>query len=157
MLVNESTAEAVLVIGLFQDLNGEIMTPLSRSDGFTTPQWRIPGGGREAGEKIREAAEREFLEEVGLVVSDLRIFMSVTKPSRDPMHKGHLQHVLIGVVNSISDFKTTTQDGTETLTNELFRVNNIREAIRCQRPLAHYEILRFHGQYLKEAFHRLFG
>jgi len=153
----ESTAEAVLPIALFLAPDGEIMTPLTRSNAWTPSLWKIPGGGVEPGETLEQAAQREFLEEVGLYVGGLKTFKKITKPSRDPMHKEHSQYVMVGELLSISGFQSRSMDGVEALTNEMFNIKRIRSAIKHQGLLAHYDILPYHVRILKEVFDHLFG
>lgn len=158
MVGNDSTAEAVLVIGLYKDpMTGKIMTPLTRSDAWQTSMWRIPGGGVEESETRLQAAIRENKEEVGLHVEELHTFKSIDKRSRNQLHTKHTQHILVGTVHSIAEFRTTTQDGGEILINEMFDIDRIRNAIKFNGLLSHYEILRFHSLILEELFNRLFG
>ncbi len=155
---NVSTTEAVLVIGLYKDpLSGKILTPLTRSGTRNPSMWRSPGGGLEEGETVHNAALREVKEEVGLEVDELHFFKTIEKPSRSPLYKKHTQHVLVGTINSISEFRNTAQDGHECLMSELFDIERIRRAVEYRGLLSHYEILWIHSLIYKELFDKLFG
>lgn len=72
------------------DINGAVVlirrTPHPDYPGLETFWW-LPGGGHEAGERLDEAAVREFREETGLEVHLERLLVAPTKP---------LKGVLIG-------------------------------------------------------------
>ncbi len=46
--------------------------------------WALPGGFVDYGESLEQAAQREALEETGLVLTDLRQFRAYSEPDRDP-------------------------------------------------------------------------
>lgn len=152
----ESTAEAVLVIILYQDPQGKIFTILTRSDAWEIEMWRIPGGGVEPGETIEQAAAREAFEEVGLVVTDLRLFRSYNKPSRSSYHEKHVQHTLIGITSSISGFLPKSQDGEELLTNGLFPADEVRKVVLYREHIGAHEILGPHAKILHQSFSTIF-
>ncbi len=153
----DSTAEAVLVIGLYQNPQGKVLTPLTRSDAWTTQMWRITGGGVEPSETPEQAAIREKNEEVGLFVNELHLFQSYEKPSRSPLHKAHVQHVFFGVIPTISGFKTHAKDGEEHLTNELFLIEDVVRTLPHRGFLSGYQILGAHAKILQQSFNKIFG
>lgn len=155
---DESSEEAVLTIGLYLNpTTGEYYTPLTRSNKYNPSKWKIVGGKVKPGETIVQAAIRETDEEVGLEVSEVRLFKSVPKPSWSPMHKEHMQHIVVGEFRSVSGFKSTAVDGKERLTSELVEVKRIRRAINYNGLLSYHEILHPHTGFMEELFKRLFG
>ncbi len=65
--------ELVMTVGcgvLVENLEGKVLLQ-KRSD---TGEWCVPGGALELGETYAEAATREVREEVGIEVSDLKLF-----------------------------------------------------------------------------------
>ena len=65
--------DLVMTVGcgvLVENEKGEVLLQ-KRSD---TGEWGVPGGALEPGETFVEAAARELAEEVGIVVSDLKLF-----------------------------------------------------------------------------------
>jgi ADP-ribose pyrophosphatase YjhB (NUDIX family) len=156
MLV-ESTEEAAHAIGLYQDPLKELYITLTRSDAWSPQMWRIDGGGVEHGETALQAAIREKKEEVGLTVTELQHFKSYGMPSRSPKYKTHFKHVYLGVIPNLDGFKVHAKDGEENLTNEIFRLSDVRRAILHRQLLSGYRILGFHAKIMSEAFSRIFG
>ncbi len=152
-----STAEAVLAFGLYQNpRNGEVVMPLVRSDAWNPQKWRVVGGGVEDGETLVQATEREHMEETGLIITNLRPWKVIKKPSRNEMYKEHIQTVMIGEIPSLEGLKLTSRDGEEILTTKMFNTGQIQVVLRFSASLDYYSILPFHGNIIKEVFSALF-
>lgn len=152
----ESIAEAVLVIGFYERKDGTVMVPLTCSDAWPLPMWRIQGGGQRFGETPEQAVRRECTEEIGLVLRYLRLVKTIRKDSRSPEFSDHYQHIFVGEFGSIDGFLEQTRDGKENLTSRLFTVTSIRECIRTGSRLGQYPILRAHGMHIEEVLRILF-
>ena len=155
---DQSTEEAVLIIGLYQErTTRKIMMPLTRSKAFNHPKWKIPGGGVEPGESPIQAAKREYHEENGLLVENPYFVEVVRKPSRSDPSRIHIQHILVAQIQNLIGFNKTAMDGDELLTNAIFDVNDIRQAMSHNVRLEGYEILHFHISPLMRALEKIFG
>jgi 8-oxo-dGTP pyrophosphatase MutT (NUDIX family) len=153
----KSSKASVLTIGLHQKTDGSIWTPLTRSDGWENPLWKIVGGRILPEEEAETAALREYWEEVGLRLVNLRHVGGINKPSNNPRFTSHLQHIFVGEIPSLEGFLPSSIDGHEKLQNELFRVQDIQQAIRNNAELNGYRILNAHSEILETQFGRIFG
>lgn len=65
----------VTVSGIIENSVGEILLcKMPKDRGAYPGQWAIPGGGIEEGERMREALQREVMEEVGLTIEGIEPF-----------------------------------------------------------------------------------
>jgi ADP-ribose pyrophosphatase YjhB (NUDIX family) len=131
------------------------MVPLVRSNRYSQPQWRIPGGGVHQGEDPFSAAIREKKEENGLSVSELRIVETIRKPSHTRKNKMHSQYVLVGRILTLEGYMKHTVDGDENLTNELFEFSQLIESVRSGCKLNGYPILRSHAEIWERLFQKI--
>ncbi len=83
--VYRPTRNSVLVIAA----DGEGRVLLVRHS-YGPPVWALPGGGIDRGEAPEEAARREFREELGGSLSELRELTHVTEPDSGSMDQLHV-------------------------------------------------------------------
>lgn len=153
---DNSTAEAVLVVALCENLDGTISIPFTHSDRWRTIAWRLPGGGVEPYETPEEAATRELLEETNLLAKKLYHSGVIHKPSRDTSHLTHRQHIFVCEIDSHNKMYTQVSDGKEILTNKLFDLQDVQEHLWKGFPFSTYPILPSHAKVLKDVLTKLF-
>ena len=62
-----------IAVGLVFNQKGQLLIcKMHPERGVFPGQWGFPGGGVEAGERMREALQRELLEEIGIEVTDIQ-------------------------------------------------------------------------------------
>lgn len=154
---NKSTAEATLVMGLYEQYGGRICLPLVRSDFWNPSLWRLPGGGVELGEFPIVGAGREVFEETGLIVQGLRHVNVIKKHSRDPTLNEHQQHIYVGEIPHLDGLRKSCLDGGERLFTELFFLDDVLFSIRNHTPLLGQGVFRKHAHIIKSLSERLFG
>ena len=132
---DKSAAEAVLVIGLYEESPGTILMPLTRSNVWMPSRWNILGGKVKVHETKEVAAEREYHEEAGLCIKNLRLYDSITKDSWNAGIAQHIQHVYIAEIETLSGFLAYAQDGEKKLTNGIFSVRDILRAVKFRQKL----------------------
>ena len=125
------------------------------SNSWDVPYWRIPGGGVEQGEVPLDAAKREIFEEIGLNLNDFFPFMTVLKNPWTHSYKKHRQFVFIAHAHDISEIKKNAVDGEETLTVQLFPIDNVKDFLEKKKKLQGRGILPIHAGILKSVFKKL--
>lgn len=131
--------------------------PLTRTNTWMPSRWKIPGGGVEVHETTEVAAIREYYDETGLRIKNLRHYKSVPKDSWDAKINQHIQHVYIAEIETLSGFLARAQDGEEKLTNGIFPVSDVLRAVTLRRKLGYNEIMVAHAKILKEVLTMLFS
>lgn len=155
----ESTDESVLIIALYINNKNKVFAPLSRSNWFQDPKWRIPGGGVDPQEIPLVAAKRELFEETGLTLSTIKEMSEwcIKKPGRENKKKLHYQHIFVGLTDSSTSFTPKAKDGKEMLTNVLFPLEEVNSCVLNNQKLCGFSILEAHRHLLIRAFHNNFG
>ena len=149
--------ESVLMAGIYPDVrSGKLLMPFTRSASYNPPKWKLPGGGVQVNETAEKAVVREYFEETGLVVAEIRYFGFTEKPSRISRDKTHKQHLFGAIIPDIAGFKPSTWDGDELLTNVFFPVDDIKLAITHRLNLGGHAILNLHVEHIKKAFNEIF-
>lgn len=144
---------SVLVIFLYVDSNNKVWTILTRSTGFNTPLWRIPGGHVDSGEGVEEAALREATEETGLTSIKLIYapHLLVEKPPKGKLTSVmHKQFVFFGITNSLAGFLAGCVDGFKILTNEIFPIEELSSVVFNNGYLKGYQLMPTHAEILKK-------
>ena len=117
--------DVVMTVGcgvLIENEKGEVLLQ-KRSD---TGEWCVPGGALEPGETYIEAATRELSEEVGIKVSDLKLFglysgedREIHYPNGDVVYSLSVIFITRSFTGEISD------SDSEVLEHRFFDKNNI--------------------------------
>ncbi len=77
---------------------GDAVLLVKRRDEPNRGLWSIPGGSVELGETAEEAAERETLEETGVVVRSVRVAEVNSLILRDPVGRVRWHYILIDIL-----------------------------------------------------------
>ncbi len=94
---HEYPERPVPAVGAFV-FRGDAVLLVKRRDEPNQGLWSIPGGSLEVGETVEAAAERETLEETGVVVRSLRVAEVNTLVLRDSEDRVRWHYVLIDVL-----------------------------------------------------------
>ncbi len=105
-------------------------------------QWSLPGGMVESGETLREAVEREALEETGLVVEVVEILEVLDRITQDAQGRVQYHYVLV-------DFLCRHRQG------EALSGGDVSDlAWASQETLADYALEQIALEVIRKAFHR---
>ena len=117
--------ELVMTVGcgvLVENEKGEVLLQ-RRSD---TGEWCVPGGALEPGETYTEAATRELYEEVGIKVSDLKLFGLYSGDDREIHYpNGDVVYSLSVIFITRSFFGDISDSDSEVLEHRFFDRNSI--------------------------------
>ncbi len=117
--------DVVMTVGcgvLIENEKGEVLLQ-KRSD---TGEWCVPGGALEPGETYIEAATRELSEEVGIKVSDLKLFGLYSGEDREIHYPNGDVVYSLSVIFITKSFTGEISDSdSEVLEHRFFDKNNI--------------------------------
>ena len=117
--------EMIVVVGcgvLIENDKGQVLLQ-KRSD---TGEWCVPGGALEPGETYKEAAARELREEVGINVSDLKLFGLYSGDDRQIHYpNGDVVYSLSVIFTTKSYTGTISDEDSEVLEHRFFDRSDI--------------------------------
>ena len=117
--------DLVMTVGcgvLVENEKGEVLLQ-KRSD---TGDWCIPGGALEPGETYMEAATRELSEEVGITVSDLKLFGLYSGDDREIHYPNGDVVYSLAVIFTTKNYSGVISDSdSEVLEHRFFDKNSI--------------------------------
>ena len=73
-------------------------------------EWSIPGGAQDLGEKLKETAKREVLEEAGIQITNIKLIDAVDFIKRDPQDMVEYHYSLIDYMADYKSGKLTPGD-----------------------------------------------
>jgi 8-oxo-dGTP pyrophosphatase MutT (NUDIX family) len=123
-------------------------TTLARHAG----QVSLPGGAKDAGETLVEAALREASEEIGLDAASVRVLGELT-----PIHvlvSGFTLHPIVGVTDTRPDFQAAAGEVAEIVE---VRLEELRDASRVRTGTRDREGLTIEYSYLDLCGHHVWG
>lgn len=152
--LQENDHESVLVFAIATIDNTEyvpLVRAINRADSF----WRLPGGGVEESEFLRQTAWREYKDETGLILSNISTEETLIKDDTNEdvsSAKKHKQYLFVANIADVSTmFTEPVRDGKELLVVKLFPLKVIIGRLWSNTPIdKEHDLLKQHVEILKK-------